>query len=107
MVSWLLCRSSWPISDKVALERFIDLSTDDTAEPSRVFPGVRETLAGLAGAGVALGLCTNKPERVVRTLLPLLGLDGVFGAVAPGPAGRPTPPPAPLPPVRKGARPPE
>ena len=42
---------------------------------------VLEALAALRDEGVALGVCTNKPERLSRLLLEALGLTEFFGAV--------------------------
>lgn len=52
--------------------------------PERIYPGVRETLEQLAAAGVALGICSNKPERPARDTLAKLGLDTWFGSVIGG-----------------------
>lgn len=65
------------------LRDYLDAYYEDS-EPSRLYPGVAETLRDLAGRGVRLGLCTNKPERISRKLLELLGLSDLFGAVAGG-----------------------
>jgi phosphoglycolate phosphatase len=45
---------------------------------------VTAVLAELAGAGLRLGLCTNKPERATRLLLAELGLAPFFGAIVGG-----------------------
>ncbi|MGQ9368603.1 phosphoglycolate phosphatase [Azospirillum sp. ST 5-10] len=67
-----------------ALGRYLDLYFAQSAEPSCLYPGVPETLRALHAAGVRLGLCTNKPERITRKLLAPLGLEPLFGAVAGG-----------------------
>ncbi len=57
--------------------------------------GAVEVLADLHRRGIALGLCTNKPEAPTRTLLAGLGL-GPFGAIAGGdtlPVRKPDPAP--------------
>ena len=41
---------------------------------SRLYPGVREALDGLRGAGVAVAVLTNKPGALARSLLDGLGL---------------------------------
>lgn len=46
----------------------------------RVYPGVREALAGLHARGARLAVCTNKPSRFVEPLLRHLQLDGFFAA---------------------------
>lgn len=69
----------------------------DPAALTRPYPGVPEALARLAGAGLALGLCTNKPEPAARRLLARFGLERHFRAVVGSAAGRPLKPdPAPL-----------
>lgn len=49
-----------------------------------LFPGFGEALARLGAAGLALGLCTNKPEAPTRNVIDALGLTGTFGAVVSG-----------------------
>lgn len=76
-----------PLTDEAAvqpvLRHYLDSYFDDD-EPSALYPGVAETLALLAERGARLGLCTNKPERISRKLLDLLGLAPLFGVVAGG-----------------------
>ncbi len=79
-----------------ALKRYGDTYFERSADPSCLYPGVADTLEALAGAGVKLGLCTNKPERITRKVLEMVGLAPLFGAVAGGdtlpvrkPDGRP------------------
>ncbi len=75
-----------PLDDETVqpvLHHYLDAYFED-AEPSRLYPGVAETLRDLAGRGVRLGLCTNKPERISRKLLGMLDLSDLFGAVAGG-----------------------
>lgn len=65
------------------LRQYLDTYYEDS-QPSALYPGVRETLEALVGQGFRLGLCTNKPERISRKLLDMLGLAPLFGAVAGG-----------------------
>lgn len=51
---------------------------------TRLYPGARELLATLSARGVALGVCTNKPEAITLSVLDALGLARTFGAVAGG-----------------------
>ena len=60
-----------------------DYSTHVAVE-SRLFPGVRETLDGLAGEGWRLAVCTNKPEVATHALLAATGLAPLFSAVGAG-----------------------
>ncbi len=49
-----------------------------------LYPFARALLAGLRADGVRLGLCTNKPEHITRSVLRALALDHTFDAVAGG-----------------------
>ncbi|BAI73854.1 phosphoglycolate phosphatase (plasmid) [Azospirillum sp. B510] len=75
-----------PLDDEAiqpVLHHYLDSYYDDS-EPPVLYADVAETLAALADRGVRLGLCTNKPERITRKLLGILGLERLFGAVAGG-----------------------
>lgn len=79
-----------------ALARFLDLYAALPADPGSVYPGVPQTLARLADAGHAIGLCTNKPHAIACSLLDELGLLPVFGAIVGGdslPQRKPAPEP--------------
>lgn len=67
-----------------ALQHYTDTYFTHSAEPSCLYPGVRATLESLHAAGVKLGLCTNKPERIARKLVDILGLAPVLPVVAGG-----------------------
>ena len=63
---------------------------------TRPYPGVREALERLAGAGHRLGICTNKPIRPCRAVLAHLELDRFFETVWGGdslPVRKPDPAP--------------
>ena len=49
-----------------------------------VYPGVVETLQALRDRGVAVAVCTNKPERFVRPLLDALDLGEYFECIVGG-----------------------
>lgn len=49
--------------------------------------GARETMAALVQAGVALGVVTNKPQRLTETILDHFHLSDLVGAVVGGDAG--------------------
>lgn len=51
---------------------------------ARLYPGTLETLDALAGAGVAMSMATNKPERMARALARAMGIDGYFAHVVGG-----------------------
>jgi phosphoglycolate phosphatase len=48
---------------------------------TRLYDGVEAALGRLAGAGWALGICTNKPERLAVLLLERLGVVRRFAAI--------------------------
>lgn len=73
-----------PGAEARLLPGFLDDYEGQPADPRTLYPGVPETLEALAGAGIALGLCTNKPERVTVSVLGQVGLAGRFKAVAGG-----------------------
>ena len=61
-----------------------------------IFPALEEALDDLRAAGVALAVCTNKPEGLSRTLLAALGWENRFDAVVGGdtlPVAKPDPAP--------------
>ena len=49
-----------------------------------VYPGVVETLRALRERGIAVAVCTNKPERFVRPLLDALDLGQYFQVIVGG-----------------------
>ena len=67
------------------------------ADPASLYPDVSITLDALAEAGFAMGIVTNKPERLSLTLIEGLGLGRHFQALVGGDTtGRAKPHPAPL-----------
>ncbi|RMH47580.1 MAG: HAD family hydrolase [Alphaproteobacteria bacterium] len=48
---------------------------------TRLFPGVEAALDRLSAEGVALGICTNKPEALARRLVDALGIAPRFGVL--------------------------
>lgn len=63
----------------------------------QLYPGVVETLDALSARGVAMAVCTNKPERFVRPLLEHLGIaDRFAGIVGAGTLPERKPHPRPL-----------
>jgi len=70
-----------PEHQGAAFERYVDFYAERPASLTTFYPGVPETLEALAAAGHRLALCTNKPERVMRPLLDILGLSGRFEVV--------------------------
>lgn len=77
------------------MERFIHHYMA-AARGTRLFDGVAEMLDTLAGAGVAMGLCTNKPAAPLAPVLQETGLAHRFGVVVAGdtlPQRKPDPAP--------------
>jgi phosphoglycolate phosphatase len=79
-------------------DRFVADYEPNSAIETRPFPGAIEALAELRAAGLALGVCTNKPEGATRAILAALGMDSFFAAVIGGDSvpGRQKPDPEPL-----------
>jgi phosphoglycolate phosphatase len=92
-----LTATGQPLTDS-ALDRAVDAVRDAYAgmPPSVLYAGARETLAGLAGRGIALALCTNKPADATHRILDQLALADRFQAVAGGDS-YPTKKPDPMP----------
>jgi phosphoglycolate phosphatase len=67
-----------------AVARYLEIYAAVPADPGCIYPGVLDGLRALAAAGHRLALCTNKPEGISRSLLPALGMDGLFVAVVGG-----------------------
>lgn len=63
------------------VERFLAFYADNIANESKLFPGARAALERLVAAGVRLGICTNKPERLTLSLLESLDLKRYFAAI--------------------------
>lgn len=63
---------------------FLELYADNTSKRSRLYPGVKEGLDYLRGAGYRLGCVTNKAERFTVPLLKDLGVYDAFRIVVSG-----------------------
>jgi phosphoglycolate phosphatase len=72
---------------EAALARLFAHYAAEPANASKVYPGAVETLAALARADIACGLCTNKPDAIARDLLRALGLTSAFGVIQGSEAG--------------------
>ncbi len=67
-------------------ERAFSQAYVDPGQPilGRLYPGVPETLARMAGAGIALGVCTNKPLAAARLTLAALDIADRFAVLVGG-----------------------
>jgi phosphoglycolate phosphatase len=63
------------------LQRFEPHYIRHSKAGSRVYPGGRELLEALAAAGIACGLCTNKPQPVTDVVMAATGLDRFIVAI--------------------------
>mgnify|MGYP000323890991 CR=1 FL=1 len=60
---------------------FLDRYAERIADESRLYDGVIDTLDALDARGWIIGVCTNKPEGLARTLLQRLDVLHRFGAL--------------------------
>lgn len=72
--------------------RLFQLYAEQPAVLSRLYPGAAQTLRALDHAGIALGLCTNKPAAISRDLLQAMGIADSFGAIQGGDGDSPKKP---------------
>jgi phosphoglycolate phosphatase len=56
--------------------------------PESLYPGVFEGLGQLAAAGLTLGICSNKPQKLCQKVLSDLGLVRHFSTILGGAPGR-------------------
>jgi len=66
--------------------RYLQRYVTNPARSSLPYPGVISVLETLAESGMALGVCTNKPQEPTDRLLKSLDLEKFFGAVIGGDA---------------------
>jgi phosphoglycolate phosphatase len=64
-----------------ALEFFLSWYRDHMLDHTRLYPGVREALDRMQGAGVKMAVLTNKPVRFSQALVEGLGLGDHFARV--------------------------
>lgn len=64
-----------------ALEFFLAYYREHMLDYTVLYPGVRESLDRLRGAGVKMAVLTNKPERISRAIVDGLGVGGHFEQV--------------------------
>ncbi len=63
---------------------FIGYNSAHIADASRLYPGVRELLEGLAAKGVRMAVISNKNEALSRRILEALDIEGLFELIAGG-----------------------
>ena len=63
------------------LSGFLDSYRQNPCEHTVLFPGARQALERFTKAGIALGLCTNKPEATCFPVLDALDLRRYFATV--------------------------
>ena len=69
------CRTPAKKTGRAGLKYFLDYYREHMLDSTRLYPGVREALDELHGAGVPLAVLTNKPIRFSLRMLEGLGLD--------------------------------
>lgn len=67
-----------------ALDCYLEAYCAHPVVDTVVYPGALEAMRALAGDGVRLGICTNKPERVTRLVLDALNLAPLLAATVGG-----------------------
>jgi phosphoglycolate phosphatase len=70
----------------LAHDRFLEVYNAAPCRDSRLFANVQATIEQLGRLGLALAVCTNKPQQPTETILETLGLRTHFGAVVGGDA---------------------
>jgi len=76
------------------LSEFLNIYISAPAKFTTVFNQVHEVLVDFQLSGVALGLCTNKPEAATGVVLEKFGLTAFFGSIVGGdrlPSRKPDP----------------
>ncbi|GHC36701.1 phosphoglycolate phosphatase [Aidingimonas halophila] len=80
--------SSGRVPDEAFLERahdaFLARYRQHPVQHTRLYPGVREALEGLAGHRFQLALVTNKPQMFIQPILEHFGIAGYFRIVLGG-----------------------
>ena len=66
------------------LSKFLDIYTSAPTKFTTVFDQVYEVLTDFQSSGIALGICTNKPESATDVMLKEFGLTAFFGSIVGG-----------------------
>ncbi|MDO9525014.1 MAG: HAD-IA family hydrolase [Gemmobacter sp.] len=69
--------------DRISLSYpvLLDAYQADIDRHTQLYPGAVAAVERLRGAGVAVGICTNKPDHLAELLLSRLGVRGLFGSM--------------------------
>ncbi len=89
LVERALLSSSASLSESeldLAHDRFLEIYNAAPCRESRLFANGQATIEQLGRLGLALAVCTNKPQLPTETILKTLGLRAHFGAVVGGDA---------------------
>ena len=79
VVGYWFERRPWSGSSREEVHRNLDARvTELIAERGRAMPGVRRSIAALAGAGLRLALASSSSHEVIAVVLATLGLEDVF-----------------------------
>lgn len=84
LVDRIIAARSLTVAKSELEARFLAHYEADSTTLTRLYPGVRDALSDLAGSGVRLGICTNKPEAPTRAILAAFGLQTLFSVVIGG-----------------------
>jgi phosphoglycolate phosphatase len=72
-------------ADPDLIEKFfpvlLEAYADNIDTHTELYPGAMEAVEVLRAEGIAVGICTNKPEALAETLLRRLGVRAAFGSV--------------------------
>lgn len=72
-------------SDEALVERafpiYLDCYAANICGGTLLYPGVEQAMDALAARGIALSICTNKPERLTSLLVEALGWQGRFASL--------------------------
>lgn len=66
---------------EAGVQPFLDFYAANICVRSKPYPAIEAAMDELAGAGVTLSVCTNKPQRLSELLIDALGWSGRFAAV--------------------------
>jgi phosphoglycolate phosphatase len=86
-----------PALKQAALESFLDNYSQNITTLTRPYPGVLAALEAFQGAGIPLGICTNKPTKPAQEICDRLDLTRFFKVITGAEDGQPKKPdPSPL-----------